>query len=252
MARSIETKVTASGRAVMAKCIALGIPVTFARAAIGTGTAPDGADIGVYSGLLSWYDDAVIADKNYVNAAISIAVQYLNSNVSSVVNIGEIGLFANDPDLGEVIFSYTTLGQYLDKLQPIQQTPILRTYEVVVDFSDGGSVSVTINPAALLPANDAVDTPVAGKLLRLNASGKLPANITGDAATVGGNASSAFAAAQHGHPNATTAASGYMSKDDKVSFDTMTGQVNQDVRNTASPTFVSLNVGVVHGARYEE
>jgi hypothetical protein len=161
-------------------------------------------------------------------------------------------LFANDPDLGEVIFSYTTLGQYMDKLLPIQQTPILRTYEVVVDFSDGGSVSVTINPAALLPASDAVDAPAAGKLLRLNVNGKLPASITGDATTVGGNAPSAFAAAQHGHTNASSAASGYMSKDDKMSFDTMKGQVNQDVRNTASPTFASLNVGVVHGARYEE
>jgi len=75
MARAIETKVTTSGRAVIAKCIALSIPVTFTRAAIGTGTALDEADIKTYSDLISWYDDAVIADKNYVDAAISIAVQ---------------------------------------------------------------------------------------------------------------------------------------------------------------------------------
>ena len=253
MPREIEHKVTDSGLTVIAKCIALGIPVTFTKAALGTGIAPDGIDLSTYSNLISWYDDGDISSKSYTGSTLSIAVQYYNSNVNSVVNVGELGLYATDPDLGEVLFSYTTFGQYPDKLLPIQKTPLLKTYEVAIDFSNGASVSVTINPESLLPATDAVDAPVAGKLLRLNSAGKLPASITGDAVTVGGNSPNAFAAAQHGHTNATTAASGYMSKEDKSTFDTMKGQLNQDVRNTASPTFSGLTVdGVIRKARYEE
>lgn len=250
--RDIEHKVTASGLAVIAKCIALGMPVTFTKAALGTGTAPDADAISTYTSLINWYDDADVASKHYIGSTLSIAVQYYNNNVSSVVNIGELGLYATDPDDGEVLISYTTFGQYTDKLLPIQQTPILKTYEVVIDFSNGGSVSVTINPEALLPATDAVDAPAAGKLLRLNSQSKLPASITGDAATVGGNSPSAFASASHIHNKATAAADGFMSKEDKSSLDTMVGRVNQDLRTTASPTFASLTVnGVITGARYE-
>ncbi len=251
MARDIESKVTATGLAVIAKCIALGIPVAFTRAAIGTGTALDEDDISAYSDLIDWYDDAAIASRNYVGATLSIALQYYNSNVGNVVDIGELALFATDPDLGEVIFSYTTLGQYVDKLLPIQQTPILRTYEVVIDFTNGASVSVTINPAALLPATDAVDTPTAGKLLRLNSAGKLPTSITGDAATVGGKAASSFANAEHGHANASQSGAGFLSVEDKQKID---GRLGQAVNTNSSPTFANITLGpdgVIHNARFE-
>lgn len=251
MARNIEHVVTALGRAVIAKCLALGIPVVFTRAAIGTGTAPDAADISTYTALLNRYDDAAVADRSYYNATLAIAIQYLNTNTISVVNIGELGLYATDPDNGEVLFSYTTFGQYTDKLLPNSQTPILKTYEVAVDFSNGASVSVTINPSALLPSTDAVATPASGKLLRMNGAGKLPASITGDAATVGGNAPSAFALAGHTHGVATSSANGFMSKEDKASFDTMKDRVDQDLRTTAKPTFEEITADVIHRARFE-
>lgn len=231
MARNIEHVVTASGLAVIAKCIALGIPVTFTKASLGTGTAPDADDISTYTNLLTWFDDASIASKGYVGSTLSIAIQYLNTNVENVTNIGEFAIYATDPDLGEVIFSYTTFGQYLDKLLPAQQTPILKTYEAVFDFSNGASVSVTINPEALLLATNAVDEPSPGKLLRLNAQSKLPASITGDAATLGGNAASVFAT----RAKATTEADGLMSKEDKQ-------KLGQDVSQNASPTFAGLNL----------
>jgi len=75
--------------------------------------------------------------------------------------------------------------------------------------------------------SDVVDAPVAGKILRLNADAKLPASITGDAATVGGIAPSGFAPASHvgaggsAHALATTTTAGFMSPSDKAKLDTV-------------------------------
>lgn len=70
-----------------------------------------------------------------------------------------------------------------------------------------------------VPTSDVVTEAVANKLLKLDANAKLPASITGDAATVGGNAPSAFAASAHGHSAATTGAAGFMSATDKAKLD---------------------------------
>ena len=50
-----------------------------------------------------------------------------------------------------------------------------------------------------VPTTDVVTKATANKILKLDADGKLPTSITGDAATVGGKAASAFAAASHTH-----------------------------------------------------
>ena len=64
------------------------------------------------------------------------------------------------------------------------------------------SVPTTVADMGLTDAltdADASSTAVANKLLYLNGDAKLPASITGDAATVGGHAASAFAQATHTH-----------------------------------------------------
>lgn len=77
----------------------------------------------------------------------------------------------------------------------------------------------------------------------------LPAS-GGNADTVGNKAASEFAAATHGHTNATAAADGFMAKGDKSALDTVSGRVNQDLKTTASPTFNVVNANKVIGAVY--
>ena len=73
-----------------------------------------------------------------------------------------------------------------------------------------------------IKTSDVVTTATANKILKLDANSKLPASITGDATTVGGKGASEFAPSTHigaggtSHSLATTAAHGFMSKDDKT------------------------------------
>jgi hypothetical protein len=67
----------------------------------------------------------------------------------------------------------------------------------------------------IVPSSDVATTAAANKILKLNADSKLPADITGDAATVGGKAASTFATSTHNHALAGLSEKSYTSLDDK-------------------------------------
>ena len=71
-----------------------------------------------------------------------------------------------------------------------------------VDWSKVQNTPTTIATYGITDAvnvSEITETATANKVLKLNAQAKLPADITGDAATVGGRAASSFADAQHNH-----------------------------------------------------
>lgn len=249
---AIKTYITNKGRDLLAKSLARGFAIQFTAAEIGTGTAGTAQQIQAYTQLVHKFADAVMGGRNYEGSATcKFAVQYTTSELETTVYISEIGIYATDPDDGKILFSYTTFGSDADRLFPNSEASIYRVYDVTVLFSAGSGVTVTIDPTALLKANAASATPVAGKLLYADANGKLPASITGDAATLGGHADTYFSPSTHRHDNATSSKDGFMAKEDKASFDTIAGRVNQGVKTTDTPTFAGMTVnGYIDGAMF--
>lgn len=248
---AIKTYITTKGRNLLAKALAQGFAIQFTAAEIGTGAAGTDEQIVAYTGLVNKFADAVMGGRNYEgNATCKFAIQYTTSGLTQTVFITEIGIYATDPDDGKILFSYTTFGQDADRLFPNSEASIYRVYDVTVLFSAGsGGLTVTIDPTALMKANQASDTPEAGKLLYVGSDGKLHADITGDANTLDGHDSEYFATADHIHSVATQLAAGFESATDKTNLDTLTERVNQDLKTNASPTFAGLTVnGYIEGA----
>lgn len=249
---AIKTYVTNKGRDLLAKALAEGFAIQFVAAELGTGTAGTDEQIMAYNSLVNKFDDAVLGGRNYESlSTCKFSVQYTTSGIVSTVYITEIGIYATDPDDGKILFSYTTFGSDADRLFPNSQASIYRVYDVAVQFTASGGISVTIDPTALLKANQASNTPAAGKLLFADANGKLPASITGDSSTVGGHPASDFAGVNHTHAAATQAANGFMSKDDKAALDQVVSRVDQSLKQTSSPTFAGMTVnGFIEGATF--
>lgn len=249
---AIKTYITNKGAALLAKSLARGFAVPFVAAEIGTGTAGTESQIKAYTHLVAKFADAVMGGRNYEGSATcKFAIQYTTASLTQTVYITEIGIYATDPDDGKILFSYTTFGADADRLFPNSEASIYRVYDVSVVFSAGNGVTVTIDPTALLKATSASPTPVAGKLLYVDENGKLPASITGDAASLGGVAASGYSQTSHRHDNASSSADGFMSKEDKAVFDTMKGRVNQGVKTTDTPTFAGMTVnGFIDGAAF--
>lgn len=234
----------------LAKGLARGFAIQFVAAELGTGTAGTDEQIMAYNSLVNKFDDAVMGGRNYDGAATcKFAIQYTTSGIDSTVYITEIGIYATDPEDGKILFSYTYFGTDADRLFPNSQASIYRVYDVAVVFSAASGVSVTIDPTALLKSNQASASPQAGKLLYVGSDGKLPASITGDAATVGGHPASDFSGSDHTHAAATQSANGFMSKEDKAALDQLVSRVDQSLKQSSSPTFAGLTVnGYIEGA----
>lgn len=253
MARNIENVLTAQGAQLITRSLAEGKAILFTGAKLGTGLAPDDADLTKYTALLTPYDDAEVAGRKVdTSGNLIVSVQYWNTNVRSSTLIEEIGLYAKlDGDTAQVLFSYLTFGQYPDLILAAAQSSVQRTYDVPFIFGDGTAVSVTITPSALLPALDAVNTAQAGKLLRLNDDAKLPCDITGDALTLGGHGAAYFAKADHRHNTATAEQDGFLSKEDKADLGTLKQRVTQSLTSESRPTFAGLVVdGYIDNARF--
>lgn len=249
---AVQTFITDKGADLIAKALAGGFPIAFVGAEIGTGSIGVGEDAKEYTALKVKYANAMLSSTVYEgNATCKFSAQYTESGIIAAVLITEIGIFATDPDLGPVLFTYTNLGDDPDRLFPSNQASFYKYYDVVLTFSATNGVTVDINPSSLVPASLVVGAPAANKLLRLDGEGKLPASITGDADTVDGKHAADFATAGHRHDNSTPTADGFMSKEDKIAHNTLVSRVNQGLNTTSSPTFAGMTVnGVINGASF--
>jgi len=252
MPRNIENALTNKGVALISKSIAGGFPVQFTKALLGTGVVGDGVDLKTMTALITPHDNASIAKRSVgADGTLVISCQYVNTGVTESIHVDEIGIFAADPDDGEILFSYLTFGQFPDLILKAEDAAVQRVYDVPFVFGAGDTVSVTIVPSGWLASSEVVDDPSPGKLLRMNGAGKLPGDITGDAATLGGVAPDGYALKTHDHPVATSGKNGFMSKEDKQSLTTLGNRVNQGLTAADKPTFAGITVnGYIDGAQF--
>ncbi|SHM81969.1 Phage tail-collar fibre protein [Anaerosporobacter mobilis DSM 15930] len=128
---------------------------------------------------------------------------FTNENLQDGFYIREIGIYAIDPDEGEILYAYTNVkGTDADYFSPGNGTVILREFiEMVIGFGNASKVELTIDPTSVLVTASELkklEDEVERKANKEDIPTSLPAN-GGNAVTVGGKLPSAFAPASHTH-----------------------------------------------------
>ena len=108
------TVLTNNGLALITKLVAAKATLEFSRVAVGTGKVPQGVDPQAMISLNAYKMDAQIS--SYGVSPDQEDVAYIVTQVSSIgVSAGfavtEGGVFANDPDKGEILFAYLDLTE---------------------------------------------------------------------------------------------------------------------------------------------
>ena len=154
----IGTVLTNKGLALITKLVAAQATLSFTRVAVGTGSVPSGVDPQSMIGLNAYKMDATIkaygvnpdqADVAYIIAQIS------SVGVSAGFAITEAGIFAQDPDLGEILYAYLDLTD--DPQYIYAETDAISKFaEITFNVLVGSVSSVTaiINPSALATKKD--------------------------------------------------------------------------------------------------
>lgn len=135
----------------IAKLVASGSPLVFTRAAVGTGKLPAGYDPGSMTGLNNYRMDGEISKIEASGEQADISFQISSIGVDTGFIVTEAGLFAEDPDKGEILFSYLDLSADPQYIYPENST-ISKFFELTMSVIIGRVSSVTtfLSPGSLV------------------------------------------------------------------------------------------------------
>lgn len=156
------TVITKKGLQLIAKLVASGTALTFTRVSVGTGSVPAGYDPGNMTDLNNYKMDGSISSCSFLGDEASIIMQISSLGVETGFTITETGLFATDPDEGEILYSYLDLSkdpQYVYE----ENSAISKFVEMtlVVKVGTVERVTAQLNPHSLLTRDgDISDTSI--------------------------------------------------------------------------------------------
>lgn len=105
---------TTSGRKLQNKA-QIGVKLEFTRIGVGEGYLPDGSELKDLTGLIDQKVSLEIADMKIIgDGTTAIQAILQNKKLNKGMYKREIGLFANDPDEGEILYAVANAGDMAD------------------------------------------------------------------------------------------------------------------------------------------
>lgn len=140
-----ELRITAKGRDLLNKIVES--KLTFSNMGLGKGVVEgwDNTILELVSQVMVKPITDVIVDEN---RQISFKAEFTNELLEEGFNINEIGVFARDPDLGEILFAYTnSYGEEVDYFAPGTGNKIVKEIiDITMAFNDATEVELVIDP----------------------------------------------------------------------------------------------------------
>lgn len=136
-------QVTAVGRALLTKVMD-GEPLEFTRIKMGSGSLTD-VSADRLTNLV--YTEASIEISQILRGDdyVSIRGIFSNEDVTTGFYWREVGLFAKDPVIGEVLFAYANAGSIADYISPATASEIVRTVVMVVSISNASQITLVVD-----------------------------------------------------------------------------------------------------------
>lgn len=140
-----------TGVALIGKVLAGRCGMRYTRAAVGSGAMPDGMTPKTMAGPAGYVMDAKITSvTNPTDGECQITVQIKSDDVSTGFYATNIVLFAEDPDDGEVPYTYLLLENEPEWIRPASSiVGKLATFDLIAAVGDVDLVSAVIDPEAI-------------------------------------------------------------------------------------------------------
>lgn len=171
MAAFPKMTLTNAGQALQTKVLA-GETLTFTRIALGDGQL-NGQPIAPLTALISQKATVEVDSVRVVNTSTAqVAGFFSNADISTGFWWRETGVFAQDPDVGEILYGYTNAGDAGDYIPTVADTRIEKYIYCSIAVASATTVDITI------PSSDAYipmsQKGVAGGVATLDSGGKVP------------------------------------------------------------------------------
>lgn len=148
-----------------------GAALNFTRMQIGGGQLPAGNDPAAQTALITPIDYFAI---NSISTSLNTAhIKGIFEN--TLINVDtytcELGLFATDPDLGEILYAYANALTQGDTIPPISSGPLSKQFQINAAIGNSTSTTATIPATTYIPTSD---KGIANGVASLDAAIKLP------------------------------------------------------------------------------
>ena len=178
---------TNAGQALQTK-VQAGATLTFTRIALGDGQL-NGQPISPLTALISQKASVEVDTVRVVNSSTAQASGFFsNADITTGFWWRETGLFAQDPDAGEILYGYTNAGDAGDYIPTVEDTRIEKYIFCSISVANATTVDITIPQSdTFIPMTQKGQ---AGGVASLDSSGKvpvsqLPAGVASGVATLG-------------------------------------------------------------------
>lgn len=140
-----------TGVKLIGKVLAGRCAMKYTRAAVGSGQIPEGFTPKTMTGPAGYVMDAMIAAvSNPVDGECQVTVQIKSDNVPTGFYATNIVLFAEDPDDGEVAYTYLSLENEPEWIRPASSiVGKLATFDLIAAVGDVDAVTAVIDPEAI-------------------------------------------------------------------------------------------------------
>ena len=145
------TIITTRGLQLITKLVASQTSMQFTNVKVGTGSPDEGTDPSGLTHLVAYKMDGLIAEYGYDDTPgeAYVVMQISNSNIENGFVMTEIGVYAQDPDLGEILFAYVNLSDDPNYIMPAEngrsKTVQIKLHLIIGEVS---GITATINPLA--------------------------------------------------------------------------------------------------------
>lgn len=141
-------QMTNKGIALQAK-VEAGAALVITKLKLGSGVVPSGRDVKTLTDLIAPEQNLGIGAKEPNGDYCKISSTISNTGLAAGYYVRELGVFAQDPDDGEILYMYTTDGapDYLPAAGG--STVISQEFSVNIAVSDTNDIKVEIDPGAL-------------------------------------------------------------------------------------------------------
>ena len=171
MAAFPKMTLTNAGQALQTKVLA-GATLTFTRIALGDGQL-NGQPIAPLTALISQKATVEVDSVRVVNTTTAqVAGFFSNADISTGFWWRETGVFAQDPDMGEILYGYTNAGDAGDYIPTVEDTRIEKYIFCSIAVANATTVDITIPQSdTFIPMTQKGQ---AGGVASLDSGGKVP------------------------------------------------------------------------------
>lgn len=136
--------ITSKGKRLLAKA-QIGTAISFTKAQIGQGDLPENTDILSLTGLIQPVKVLPISGLRVGKEDAQITIGFSNQDISIPFYWKEIGLYATDPDEGEILYAYGHAGSNADYISAYSTSPMEFIFTMIVQIGSAANITAVID-----------------------------------------------------------------------------------------------------------